>query len=69
MLSTGLEGWEVNDILREETGNDYLKMKEYYPEASPGETMTIAPGSGPSTDVSTPVAQPPVPAPVPDRTS
>jgi cell division protease FtsH len=64
-----LEGWEVNDILREETGTDYLKMKEYYPEASPGETMTIAPGSGPSTDVSTPVAQPPAPAPVPDRTS
>jgi cell division protease FtsH len=64
-----LEGWEVNDILREETGTDYLKMKEYYPEASAGETMTIAPGSGPSTDVSTPVAQPPAPAPVPDRTS
>jgi ATP-dependent metalloprotease FtsH len=64
-----LEGWEVNDILREETGNDYLKMKEYYPETGPGETMTIAPGSGPSTDVSTPVAQPPAPVPVPDRTS
>src|SRR5881409_3030347 len=45
-----LEGWEVNDILREETGNDYMKMKEYYPEeAGPGEKMTIAPGSGPST--------------------
>ena len=55
-----LEGWEVNDILREETGNDYLKMKEYDPEeASPGEKMTIAPGSGPSTDVPTPV--PPAP--------
>jgi hypothetical protein len=64
-----LEGWEVNDILREETGNDYLKMKEYYPETSPGETMTIAPGSGPSTDVSTPVAQPPVQTPTPDRAS
>jgi hypothetical protein len=64
-----LEGWEVNDILREETGTDYLKMKEYYPEANRGETMTIAPGSGPSTDVSTPVAQPPVPAPVSDRMS
>src|SRR6476646_8643582 len=38
-----LEGWEVNDVLREDTGTDYLKMKEYYPEASPGETMTIAP--------------------------
>ncbi|MEA2337098.1 MAG: cell division protease FtsH [Thermoanaerobaculia bacterium] len=64
-----LEGWEVNDILREETGNDYLKAKEYYPEQSPGETMTIAPGSGPSTDVSTPVAQPPVQTPSPDRAS
>jgi cell division protease FtsH len=64
-----LEGWEVNDILREETGNDYLKMKEYYPEQSPGETMTIAPGSGPSTDVSTPVPAPPVPTTAPDRTA
>ena len=64
-----LEGWEVNDILREETGNDYLKMKEYYPDQSPGQTMTIAPGSGPSTDVTTPVAQPPVPTPAPDRAS
>ena len=61
-----LEGWEVNDILREETGTDYMKAKEYDPEeASPGEKMTIAPGSGPSTDVPTPVAQPP--APTPDR--
>jgi cell division protease FtsH len=56
-----LEGWEVNDILREETGVDYLKMKEYDPEeSSPGEKMTIAPGSGPSTDVPTPV--PPAPS-------
>jgi cell division protease FtsH len=62
-----LEGWEVNDILREETGNDYLKMKEYYPDQSPGETMTIAPGSGPSTDVATPVPPAPVPTPAPDR--
>ena len=54
-----LEGWEVNEIIKEETGTDYLKLKEYYPEQSgPGETMTIAPGSGPSTDVATPVAQP-----------
>ena len=57
-----LEGWEVNDILREETGNDYMKMKEYYPDQGPGETMTIAPGSGPSTDVTTPI-----PAPAPER--
>jgi len=55
-----LEGWEVNEILREETGNDYMKMKEYYPEeAGPGEKMTIAPGSGPSTDVPTPIPAPP----------
>ncbi|MBK5258650.1 MAG: ATP-dependent zinc metalloprotease FtsH [Thermoanaerobaculia bacterium] len=54
-----LEGWEVNDILREDTGTDYVKNKEYYPEQSPGEQMTIAPGSGPSTDVPTPVPAPP----------
>jgi cell division protease FtsH len=63
-----LEGWEVNQILIEETGTDYLKMKEYYPEES-GEKMTIAPGSGPQSDVQTPVSQPPVPAPAPDRES
>jgi cell division protease FtsH len=62
-----LEGWEVNDILREETGTDYLKNKEYYPEQSPGEQMTIAPGSGPSTDVASPVPPAPAPAPAPDR--
>jgi cell division protease FtsH len=62
-----LEGWEVNDILREDTGIDYIKMKEYYPEeASPGEKMTIAPGSGPSTDVHLPVQ--PTPAPSQDQT-
>ena len=60
-----LEGWEVNDILREETGVDYMKNKEYYPEQGSGETMTIAPGSGPSTDVPTPVP----PQPQPDRTT
>ena len=54
-----LEGWEVNEILREETGVDHLKQKEYYPEQSPGEQMTIAPGTGPLTDIS------PVPAPAP----
>ena len=62
-----LEGWEVNQILVEETGIDYMKMKEYDPQAE-GEKMTIAPGSGPSTDVPTPVAPPPpAPAPAPDR--
>jgi hypothetical protein len=48
----------VNQIITEETGTDYLKLKEYYPEQSPGEAMTSAPGSGPSTDVATPVIQP-----------
>jgi cell division protease FtsH len=61
-----LEGWEVNEIIRDETGVDYLKQKEYYPEQSPGEQMTIAPGSGPSTDVAPPVPQPQPPS-APDR--
>jgi cell division protease FtsH len=61
-----LEGWEVNEILREETGTDYIKQKEYYPEQSPGEQLTIAPGSGPSTDVSVPQPSP-IPAPAPER--
>jgi cell division protease FtsH len=52
-----LDGAEVNAIITEETGTDYMKLKEYYPSESPGEAMTIAPGSGPSTDVA-PVAQP-----------
>jgi cell division protease FtsH len=59
-----LEGWEVNDILREDTGTDFLKMKDYYPDETGGEKMTIAPGSGPSTDVVAPVV-----APAPDRTT
>jgi cell division protease FtsH len=61
-----LEGWEVNQILIEETGTDYIKMKEYYPEEAGGEKMTIAPGSGPSTDVQSPAPPAsPTPAPVP----
>ncbi len=48
----------VLQIITEETGTDYLKLKEYYPETGPGETMTIAPGSGPSTDVASPIVQP-----------
>src|SRR5438552_18889830 len=59
-----LEGWEVNEVLREDTGIDYIKMKEYYPEEAPGEKMTIAPGAGPSTG-----AQSPVPSPPPARAS
>jgi cell division protease FtsH len=53
-----LDGSEVNAIILEETGIDYAKQKEYYPDQSPGETMTIAPGSGPSTDVAPAVPQP-----------
>ncbi|MGN6183081.1 MAG: ATP-dependent zinc metalloprotease FtsH [Thermoanaerobaculia bacterium] len=53
-----LDGWEVNQIITEETGTDYMKLKEYYPDTTHGEQMTIAPGSGPSTDVAAPVAQP-----------
>jgi len=58
-----LEGPEVNDILREESGVDFMKNKEYYPEQSSGEPMTIAPGTGPSADVTAPVAQPPASSP------
>jgi cell division protease FtsH len=53
-----LDGVEVNAIITEETGTDYMKLKEYYPDQSPGEQLTIAPGSGPSTEVATPVASP-----------
>jgi cell division protease FtsH len=60
-----LDGAEVNQILVEETGTDYMKLKEYYPEETAGEKMTIAPGSGPSTDVQTPVATPPPATPTP----
>ncbi|HUR81628.1 MAG TPA: ATP-dependent zinc metalloprotease FtsH [Thermoanaerobaculia bacterium] len=60
-----LDGWEVNQIITEETGTDYIKLKEYYPEQSGGETMTIAPGSGPSTDVTAPA----IPQPHPDRSN
>jgi cell division protease FtsH len=53
-----LDGIEVNQIITEETGTDYIKLKEYYPDQSPGEQLTIAPGSGPSTEAVTPVASP-----------
>ncbi|MGZ5442670.1 MAG: ATP-dependent zinc metalloprotease FtsH [Thermoanaerobaculia bacterium] len=61
-----LDGWEVNQIITEETGTDYMKLKEYYPDQSPGESLTIAPGSGPSTDVTAP-AVPHAPQPAPDH--
>jgi cell division protease FtsH len=53
-----LDGVEVNAIITEETGTDYLKLKEYYPDQSPGDAMTIAPGTGPTSDVAAPVAAP-----------
>src|SRR5436305_8306814 len=52
-----LEGWEVNQILIEETGTDYIKLKEHQEEPI-GDALTIAPGSGPAPDVPTPVGQP-----------
>ena len=52
-----LEGWEVNQILIEETGTDYMKLKEHQEEPI-GDRMTIAPGTGAAPDVPTPVGQP-----------
>ena len=54
-----LDGAEVNQIIIEETETDYIKLKEYYPDNGPGEQMTIAPGSGPQTDMPLPVGAPP----------
>ena len=64
-----LDGAEVNDILMAETGIDYIKNKEFYPEDGPGEKMTIAPGSGPSTDVQSPLPPAPVPTPAGSSTA
>ncbi len=65
-----LEGWEVNDILREETGVDYIKLKEYDAmDPSPGEKMNIAPGTGPTTEVPTPVPPAPVNNPKSDTSA
>ncbi|HEX7708039.1 MAG TPA: ATP-dependent zinc metalloprotease FtsH [Thermoanaerobaculia bacterium] len=61
-----LDGWEVNEIIVDETGVDYIKLKEYYPESGPGDAITIAPGAGDASDINTPVAQPPAPTPAPD---
>ena len=52
-----LEGWEVNQILIEETGTDYMKLKEHQEEPI-GDRMTIAPGTGAAPDVPTPAGQP-----------
>ena len=55
-----LDGVEVNAILIEETGTDYLKNKEFYPEEGPGEKMTIAPGQGSDADIAIPTPGAPV---------
>ncbi|HXI11051.1 MAG TPA: ATP-dependent zinc metalloprotease FtsH [Thermoanaerobaculia bacterium] len=55
-----LDGDEVNAILIEETGTDYLKNKEFYPEEGPGEKMTIAPGTGSDADIAIPTPGAPV---------
>jgi cell division protease FtsH len=48
-----LDGAEVNEILREESGVDYLKTKETLPqdEQGPGQPITIAPGAGDQADL------------------
>jgi cell division protease FtsH len=46
-----LEGAEVNEILREDTGVDYFKAKETLPAEGVGEPITIAPGTGGEADV------------------
>ena len=55
-----LDGTEVNAVLMEETGIDYMKTKEYYPTEGPEDRMTIAPGTQGAPDVpvpSTPTSQ------------
>ena len=49
-----LDGAEVNAILHEDTGVDYLKAKESLPEESTGEPMIIAPGTGGDADIPIP---------------
>jgi len=50
-----LDGAEVNAILREDTGVDYLKAKESLPEEATGEPMIIAPGTGGDADIPIPI--------------
>jgi cell division protease FtsH len=66
-----LDGWEVNEILTAETGVDYMKMKEYdADELGSAEKMTIAPGTGPASDIQTPAIAPaPAPSSNSDRNS
>ncbi len=52
-----LDGVEVNQILFEDTGTDYIKTKDLEPEG-PEEKMVIGPTTGPGADIDVPVAQP-----------
>ncbi len=52
-----LDGAEVNAILLADTGIDYIKQKEYYPQEGP-EEMTIAPGTGGEADIVIPIPEP-----------
>ncbi|MDX1582617.1 MAG: ATP-dependent zinc metalloprotease FtsH [Thermoanaerobaculia bacterium] len=49
-----LEGYEVNEILQEETGRNFLDEKENKPHEGPDDSMTIAPGTEGGTDVPVP---------------
>jgi cell division protease FtsH len=51
-----LDGNEVNQILLDLTGTDYLKLKAREPSPSPQDQVTIAPGSSGGVDI--PVPQP-----------
>ncbi len=53
-----LEGAEVNEILREDTGMDFYRMKDAFPQEGPEEAMTIAPGGGSDIDVPLPEPSP-----------
>jgi cell division protease FtsH len=49
-----LDGSEVNAVLIEETGIDYLKAKEYYPQEGPEDRLTLAPGTQGAADIQVP---------------
>ncbi len=49
-----LDGAEVNQILEEETGRNFLHEKDFYPSEGPDDSMTIAPGAEGSADIPIP---------------
>jgi cell division protease FtsH len=53
-----LDGIEVNSILIDSSGTDYLKGKESFPSEGPEETMTIRPGVQGEADIPVPEPQP-----------